>query len=155
MTFADGTDIRVGGKDNPWMGIYLLAVGEELHLYANDTRYYIFRESSAVTKLVGEELKLELSIVYADTDSDGAKDVVQLGVWFNGVLYKNRFIDLPDVAPTLGSMMSIYSAFQGNYLTIRSVAVDNNADLSIFGFDKNYEDYLDRTGKPRAVRTEL
>ena len=155
VTFADGTDIRVGGKDNPWMGIYLLAVGEELHLYANDTRYYIFRESSAGTKLVGEELKLELSIVYADTDSDGAKDDVQLGVWFNGVLYKNHFIDLPDVAPTLGSMMCIYSAFQGNYLTIRSVAVDNNADLSIFGFDKNYEDYLDRTGKPRAVRTEL
>ncbi len=155
VKFADGTDIRVGGKDNPWMGIYLIAAGEELHLYANDTLYYKFRESSAGIKLVGEELKLEMSIVYADTDGDGVNDDVQLGVWFNGVLYKNRYIDLTDVAPTLGSMMSIYSAYEGNHLTIKSVEVDNNADLSIFGFDKNYEDYLDKTGKPRTVRTEL
>ena len=107
------------------------------------------------TTLVGEAFDLKMSINYVDSDGDGTADDVQLGLWFNDVLYKNKFLELQDVAPTLGSMMSIYSPYEGRYVQVVSTEVDNNADLSIFGFDRNYEDYLDRTGKPRTVRTEL
>ncbi len=151
----DGTDIRFGGKDNPWLGIYLMAVGDAIHLYANDALVYKFMPNAAGTTLVGEAFDLKMSINYVDSDGDGAADDVKLGLWFNGALYKNKFLELQDVAPTLGSMMSIYSPYEGRYVQIISTEVDNNADLSIFGFDKNYEKYLDRTGKPRTVRTEL
>ena len=155
VTFADGTDIRVGGKNNPWLGIYLMAVGEELHLYANDVLITKLKSDIAGTQLVGKEIKLEMSITYADSDEDGKTDDVLVGIWINGVLYKNRFIELVDTVPTLGSMMGIYSAYPESGIKIKSVSVDNNADLSIFGFDQDYEAYLDRTGKPRAVKTKL
>ena len=151
----NGTDIRFGGKDNPWMGIYLMAVEDAIHLYVNDVLVYKFMPNAAGATLVGKAFNLQMSIVYVDCDEDGVKDDVQLGLWFNGTLYKNKFLEIPDVAPTLGSMMSIYSPYEGRVVKILSTEVDNNADLSIFGFDRNYEEYLDKTGKPRTVRTDL
>ena len=149
------TDIRIGGKDNPWNGFVFMAVEDYIQLYVHDVPVYKFTPTAAGTVLVGEKLQLQLSVVYVDSDEDGAKDDVQLGVWFNGVLYKNKFLEFQDIAPALGSMMSIYSSNKGNVVKIISADVDNNADLRLFGFDENYEEYLDKTGKPRVVKTKL
>ena len=60
IRFDDGTDIRFGGKDNPWLGIYLMATGDALHLYANDVLVYEAFENSINHLLFRTDNALEL-----------------------------------------------------------------------------------------------
>lgn len=109
----------------------------------------------AGVKLTDNMINLKLSIVYVDSDKDGQKDDVQLGVWFDNKMYKNEYFYLTDFASQMGSLLGIYSPTKGLNIEVSTEDVDNSADLSIFYFDENWKTFLTTTGKPRAVYTNL
>ena len=152
VTFSENGQafLIVGGKVS--MGGFYLSTTEDtttgktiLRLF--DTRAegeklkfpeYKFYSNIAGTELVGKAVELMLSIQFVDKDKDGAKDDVKLGVWFNGKLYDNRYIYLPDYVNTkhsMGTNMNIY--LTGN----AQITIGNPKpiDLSQFGFDANWQ----------------
>lgn len=147
--------LRYGGKKSAWEGLWFESDGDIIKLWDGKNLVCKFLPEIAGTQLVDNTFNLKLSIVYVDSDSDGVKDDVQLGVWFNDVMYRNRYIYITDFAPQMGSLLGIYSSKEGETLEVRSAEVYNGIDYGIFGFDKNYESYLKTTGIERIVYTNL
>lgn len=98
-----------------------------------------------------------MSVQYVDSDGDGKKDDVKLGIWFDGVLYENKYIYIADFAESMGSYMGIYSSNPESHISIRSIEVETYIDLALFGFDDNYASRFKTTGdyyvagEPRGV----
>ena len=102
-----------------------------------------FDPATAGTALVGKDIKLQLSFEYVDSDGDGKKDDVKLGVWFNNVLYRNSFIYLIDYAENLGNTCSVYVQKADAWVKISSdKTVDMGVDFTLFGFTKNWKQEL-------------
>ncbi len=159
VTFAKkwGIQLRIGGKNTGWEGIILVSNGDGKLLLVDDKNntWCVYTPELAGTQLTEKQINLKMSIQYVDSDKDGKKDDVKLGVWFNDVLYKNSFIYMTDYAAGLGSMFGIYSPEKGVNMKVKSADVDNSIDFSIFGFDKNYASYLKKTAKPMETYLRL
>ena len=152
---SHGMMLRYGGKKSAWEGLWFQSDGDIIRLWDGENLVCKFLPEIAGTQLVDNMFNLKLSIVYVDSDSDGVKDDVQLGIWFNDVMYRNEYIYLTDFSPKMGSLMGIFSPREGETLEVRSADVYNGIDYGIFGFDKNYESYLKTTGIERIVYTSL
>ncbi len=151
----NGAQLNYGGKNSAWEGIAIRSMGDALWLVQGDNLLGTFMPDIAGVKLTDNMINLKLSIVFVDSDKDGNKDDVQLGVWFNDRMYKNEYYYLTDFASQMGSLLGIYSPTKGLNIEVKTEEVDNSADLSIFGFGKNWKTFLKTTGKPRAVYTSL
>ncbi len=151
----NGVQLNYGGKNSAWEGIAIRSMGDALWLVQGDNLLGTFMPDIAGVKLTDNMINLKLSIVFVDSDKDGKKDDVQLGVWFNDRMYKNEYYYLTDFASQMGSLLGIYSPTKGLNIEVKTEEVDNSADLSIFGFGKNWKTFLKTTGKPRAVYTSL
>ena len=143
---ALGADFRYGGKGNPWNGLRFWTTGDG-KLYMQDgeekTEIYTFHPMYAGVQLVDNTFNMKLSVEFVDSDNDGVKDDVKLGVWFNNVLYRNSFIYLIDYAENLGNTCSVYVQKADAWVKISSdKTVDMGVDFTLFGFTKNWKQEL-------------
>lgn len=141
-----GADFRYGGKNNPWNGLRFWTTGDG-KLYMQDatqkTEIYAFHPLYAGVQLVDNTFNMKLSIEFVDSDNDGRKDDVKLGVWFNDVLYRNEYIYLTDYASQLGNACSVYVMNRDSWLQIASDKnVYTGVDFTLFGFTKNWKKEL-------------
>jgi len=124
-------DIWIGGQDDPWYGIGILSgyTGDETTLCLKaDGREYLMTPEVAGTELVGKTVNLKLSYQLVDTDNDGKKDVLKLGVWFNNKLYNNQYFYIKNHEKYMGPYIGLYTALEDSSITVVSdLAVDNPA----------------------------
>ena len=107
------------------------------------TEIYTFHPMYAGVQLVDNTFNMKLSVEFVDSDNDGVKDDVKLGVWFNNVLYRNSFIYLIDYAENLGNTCSVYVQKADAWVKISSdKTVDMGVDFTLFGFTKNWKQEL-------------
>jgi len=136
---ATGTSLRIGGKPSAWHGLVFnnTADGKLMLNEATGKMPTIyFDPATAGTALVGKDIKLQLSFEYVDSDEDGKKDDVKLGVWFNGKAYGDRWLYLQDIAEVLGGYLGIYCANEDAYLKVYTYHVP--IDYTIWGFTKRW-----------------
>ena len=148
-------EIRYGGLNNAWEGLVLRASGRKLLLVDTTGLLYTFVPEFAGVDLTDNTVNLKISLNYVDSDSDGVTDDVKLGFWFNDVLYKNEFIYLTDYTEKLGSKLGIYVPEGNATLALNSRQVDNSIDFALFGFTKDFKQYLKATGKAKEIITKL
>ena len=100
-----GTD-----KNDFWKGMRFACDGEKITLSSSAGEFsgsYNFYSSLAKTKLINNKFLLQITTEAVDYDNDSRKDDVKLGVWFNGVLYKNEYIYLIDAVNNLGNNFAL------------------------------------------------
>ena len=81
---------------------------------------FAFSPDVAKTTLVGDVAEVQLSINYLAKHSDGIENDLQVGVWFEGKLYNNRYCVFPDVLDK--------GVSGGNYM---AVALGKNSSLKL------------------------
>lgn len=142
-----GADFRYGGKKNPWNGLCFWTTGDG-KLYMQDaeditagkTNVYTFHPMYAGVQLVDNTFNLKISTQYVDSDKDGDKDDVKLGVWFDDVLYRNEYIYLENYAEKMGSDCSVYVQPSKAWIYISSDEdVYIGVDFTLFGFTNNWK----------------
>lgn len=136
---ANGAQLRIGGKKDAWYGMIWEATGDG-KLYVTDPEGgftpMTFDPEKAGVKLTDNKVKLTLSFEYVDSDEDGSKDDVKLGVWFDGKAYDDRYIYLRDYAGKLGGYLGIYSTNHNSTLTIWTSFPP--VDFAEFGFTERW-----------------
>ncbi len=143
---SDGLeDLRYGGKINGWYGLRFWREGSSLCMedVEGNTERYTFISLLAGTTLVDEQFNLKISTEYVDSDDDGVKDDVKLGIWFNDRLYENKYIYLKDYQNILGKYMCVYSWSEVSGFEVKGVkGINTGVDYSIVGFTKNWRTEL-------------
>ncbi len=95
----------------------------------NETNFLeqrFYSDVANVNTLVGEEITLNITVLFMEHDGDGAKNDVKLGVWFNEQLYNNTYIYLDNYADATYSMGTYLSFNVGNTsVDIKSVGEIN------------------------------
>ena len=140
-----GEDFRYGSQTDGWHGLRFWSDGSSLHMEDVDgyTDTYTFVPIKAGTTLVGETFNLKLSTEYVDSDKDGVKDDVKLGVWFNDKLYDNKYIYLKDYKDVLGKYIGVYCSNDIAYIKVKGVTgIETGIDYSIFGYTRNWQKEL-------------
>ena len=142
-------DIRYGGLTSRWFGLIFANTAdgkfymEGIADNKNVTDSYVFNPAKAGTEFIGTWFNLKLTTELIDSDDDGAKDDVKLGVWFNDVLYNNTYIELQDYAQYLGNNLGVYVRTAESSIMLKS---DNTiymgVDFTLFGFTRNWEKEL-------------
>ena len=143
ITFSSkGGDLRYGGKTNEWCGILIRGMSDgKLAMMGveGDTGMYLFKPVIAGTDLVDKEFNLKISTQYVDSDKDGKKDDVKIGIWFNDVLYDNTYIFFQDYVQYMGRSLSAYVESEEGFVRVRNDALVSRAvDFTLFGFTKNW-----------------
>ena len=140
--------LMVGGNGNTWYGLrFITQKNETIVLYWIDEEglklVEIFDATTAGTALVDEWINLMISTEIVDADGDGAKDDIELGVWFNGVLYQEQFYTILDKASGLGKTYGFDCAGEDNTISIRSIPeLVKGFDFSVFGYTKDWQKKL-------------
>lgn len=145
ISFANAKDaeLRIGGKKDAWHGLKFWT--KNGNLYMQDatglTKKYQFLPTVAGVDFAEDTFNLQVSIEYIDCDTDGAKDDVKLGVWFNGKLYNNTYIELSDYKQHLGKCMGIYTPkdSRGVIEIASTPGIYKGVDYTIWGFTDNWE----------------
>ena len=110
FTRAEGGEpcIIIGGKNSGHGLVLRTSVKDDvecLRLYSDPrpenaiTERYFYSDVAG-TELIGKEFRLYLTFQCIDSDGNGEKNDLKLGIWFNGVLYDNQYIYLKDYADT-------------------------------------------------------
>ena len=140
-----GGDFRLGGTDM-YSGLWIYTDGDgNMNLYGVsqkgfETEQYTFTPFTAGTELVETWLNLKVSTKIVDSDGDGVKDDVEVGMWFNDVLYDNEYIYLVDYAQYLGIRLNVFSQEAGSFIRAKNdTKVDTSVDFALFGFTENWE----------------
>ena len=137
-----GGDFRYAGKENEWCGIwfYNLADGKlYMRGVKGDTGTYVFNSVVAGVELTDNEYNMKLSTEFVDSDNDGVKDDVKLGVWFNDVLYDNEYIYLENYVQHFGNYAAVYvDKGEGSIRVKSDTSVEKGVDFSLFGCTKNW-----------------
>lgn len=129
------------GQNDFWKGMRFACDGEKITLSASAGEFsgsYNFYSSLARTKLINNKFLLQITAEAVDNDNDGNTNDVKLGVWFNGVLYKNEYIYLKDAADKLGNNFAIIQKDQR--------PIDGNAIV---------ESYVERSEKAEIFPADL
>ena len=147
-----GGQLRYGGTESGWSGLSFRTRSGNMYLecfgYVDDeiqmvTDQYVFNSIGAGVQLEGSSYNLKISTEYVDSDGDGKKDDVKLGVWFNDKLYENTYIYLQDYVQHLGHHLLVYSPTTIEYIKVSSAkGVDTGVDYPYFGFTKNWKQEL-------------
>lgn len=140
---VNGAQLRFGGKASAWTGLLFVGDGAgNIHLLDAEGAWgpIVFNSGAAGVQLTGQEVELTLSIQYVDSDQDGKKDDVKLGVWFNGRAYGYSWIYLENYAATLGGNCGIYCANEEATLTVAGGPIP--VDFYEYGFTEKWESEL-------------
>ncbi len=150
--------LMVGGK-NIWYGLRFITRddGTILLIWVDEegTPYIeTFDSVTAGTTLIGEWVNLMISTEIVDADGDGAKDDLEFGFWFNGVLYKDKYYTLIDKASGLGKCFGFDCAGEDTSVSVRSIPeFVKGFDYSMYGLTENWKKELLDTGF--EVKTEV
>lgn len=129
LTFSGNAqkDIRLGGVGGYWYGLRFYNNGSNLCMQdvEGNTPEYVFLPDIAQTEFEDTKFNLKVSFQFVDSDLDGTKDDVKLGVWFNDILYNNRYIYLTGYAPSLGSKLGVYVSNASSSLAIESESLSD------------------------------
>jgi hypothetical protein len=120
-----------------------LVLGNELGVPAEEKpnvltsiglNYFVFnaRAAGLGNTFAGKNFLLQISTEFVDCDNDGEKDDIKLGVFFDGVLYCNNYIYIPNEAQTLSTGVNFNGGNKG-FAQFSSVRIKEltNADLGI------------------------
>ena len=138
----------VGGNGNTWYGLrFITQENGTIVLYWIDDEglqlVETYDSTTAGATLIGEWLNLMISTEIVDADGDGAKDDIELGVWFNGVLYKEEFYTILDKASGLGKQFGFDCSAEDNSIEIRSIPeLVKGFDYSVYGLTKDWQKTL-------------
>ena len=137
-----GGDFRYAGKENEWCGLHFYNRADgKLYMKGvkGDTGTYEFHSLVAGVELTDNWYNLKLTTEFVDSDKDGKKDDVKLGVWFNNVLYDNEYIYLQDYVQHFGKYTAVYVDKGEGYISVKSdTSVSEGIDFKLFGFTKNW-----------------
>ena len=159
FTGEGGNQFMIGGDGNAWYGLcFIVAENGQIALFWIDEEGAIpvatYDAATAGTPLVGEWMNLMISTEILDADGDGAEDDIELGVWFNGVLYKEAFSTILNKASGLGNCFGMYSGKEGRAISIRSIPeYIKGFDYAAFGLKKDWEKTLLGTGFKAQIAT--
>lgn len=135
-----GGDFRYGGMSNEWCGLWFHSMPDgKIYMQGveGNTGTYVFKPFVAGTDLTDKRFNLKLTTQIVDSDRDGKKDDVKLGVWFNGVLYDNAYIYLTDYAQYFGNYAGLYVDEGNGYVKVwNDLSVDTSIDYTLFGYTK-------------------
>ena len=140
--------LMLGGKTNIWYGFRFITQenGTIVLCWVDDEGLQIievYDDATAGSTLMGEWLNLMISIEILDADEDGEKDDIELGVWFNGVLYKEEFSTILNKASGLGKQFGFDCVGEDNSIAIRSIpALLRGFDYSVYHLTKDWEKTL-------------
>ena len=140
--------IMYGGNGNVWYGFrFITRQNGTIVLYWIDDEGLqlidIFDATSAGTKLIDNWFNIMISTEIVDADGDGEKDDIELGVWFDGVLYKEQYYTVLNKASGFGKQFGIDCAGEDNYVSIRSIAeYVKGFDYSIYGLTADWQKTL-------------
>ncbi len=138
----------LGGNGNTWYAFrFITKENGTIVLYWIDAEglklVEIFDATAAGATLVGEWLNLMISTEILDADGDGAEDDIELGVWFNGVLYKEQYYTVLDKASGLGKQFGFDCMAEDNSIAIRSIPeLVKGFDYGAYGLTKEWEKTL-------------
>ena len=143
VEFSSGPsdDFRYGSKVDGWHGLRFWTKNGQMYMEDVDgyTDTYMFNSVGAGVTLEDTPYNFKLSTEYVDSDGDGLKDDVKLGVWFNDKLYDNQYIYLTDYVSHLGRWIGIYSAAETEYVKMSSVpGIPTGVDYTLFGFTSDW-----------------
>lgn len=134
VTFSGtaSSDIRFGGT-SAWYGLQIYRSGSMLYMtdVAGNTATYGFTSAMAGTNLVDAKFNLKISTQFVDSDIDGVKDDVKLGIWFNSILYENNYIYLTNYAPLMGSRLDLFVAALGGSIAVASANLTPAPDATL------------------------
>ena len=134
-----GAQLHIGGGKSEWHGMIFTST-EAGNLYFREATGKFspisFMAETAGVQLVGRDVELTVSIEYVDSDGDGDKDDVKLGVWFDGKAYNDRWIYLPNYAEYLGGYLGICCPNEQTSLSIKTYM--KPIDFAEFGFTINW-----------------
>ena len=94
----------------------------ELYFTFNGTKYTL-TPAIAGTELVGKRFNLKISFQEIDTNEDGTKDRLRVGLWFNDVLYNNTYFYVDgNYSKFIHGLINIYgpNCGEGGYVTLTS-----------------------------------
>lgn len=114
----------LGGKDSNWDGLRLMAnsaTSMEVKWWngSNSTLVETFTSDEAGVDFIGQAYDLMISMEVVDDDSDGTSDV-KFGVWFDNVLYGDKYYVAYGGGDNLGNKLGIYGP-TGGTITLGSV----------------------------------
>lgn len=143
FSHTKGGDFRYGGKSNEWCGLWFHNLSDgKLYMRGveGETGTYVFNSVVAGVELTDNWYNIKISTEYVDSDKDGKKDDVKVGVWFNDILYDNEYLYLNDYVQHMGNYASVYVDKGEGFIKIKSdKSVGKGIDFTLFGFTENWE----------------
>ena len=123
------SDLWIGAVEDPWYGLGILSGYHKdktllTVMYAG--KEYLLEPKVAGTTLVENKFNLKLSYQLVDTNNDGKKDTLQLGIWINDRLYNDEYMYIQDYENCIGPYMAIHTPYEGSYMTVESDVVVAN-----------------------------
>ena len=111
-TPGDNTYIRFGGALEGWVGLSIQTRmdGSMALIDCKDNRLLMsFQTNTAGVNFYEKKFNLKVSFEYVDSDSDGEKDDLKLGVYFNNRLYDNEYVVVKDRVADMTKWLLIYT----------------------------------------------
>lgn len=105
------------------------------------SRYNLLAKNSKMTSFTNQTYLLGVSTQYMDLDNDGEKDDVRFGIWANGTLCGNEYVDIPNYVQHMGKRFAVYIAEDGATLGLKSIMIP--IDFELFGFTSNWATELE------------
>lgn len=146
------THLMYGGLNNVWYGFRFIVLSNgSIALYWIDEEdmnlIEIFDSTTAETPLIDKWVNWMISTEIVDADGDGEKDDIELGIWFNNVLYKNKYLTVLDKASGFGQWFGFDCATEGTAVSVKSIAdLIEGFNYAAYGFTENWEEEILGTG---------
>lgn len=117
-----------------WTGIYFYPTADGTSLIMRNTHAFSYSEDSltyknrqktflaektTVSNFIDKDFNIGISTRFVDHDGDGQEDDVQLGIWFNDILYNDEYIYYLDFTDKLGTGFSLH-ARENTTVTVKS-----------------------------------
>ncbi len=128
--FTGYIDMRIGGYDSEHG--FRLAAYQAGHInlqWFGKSSNLLLAEGVTSTAVkvdpwMGRWMNLKISTEIIAADADGIANDIQLGIWFDDVMYLSKYIIIRDRAEELGGNLGIFPSYEGN-----SIGVKSNPDL--------------------------
>lgn len=84
----------------------------------------------------GQEFKLQLTTNVVDLDSEGEANDVQLGIWINGELANNKYVNIFDQAASLNCYVNFNEGANTEYYSLWDIEAPANKDTQYYKMDE-------------------
>lgn len=134
-----GAQLRIFGKESMWHGLVIETLGNGKLQILDASGVFapiVLDSETAGVALNGRDIEMTLSVEFVDSDDDGKKDDVKLGIWFDGKSYDNKWFYLRDSAKNIGPYALIFCPNEKTSFSLQTDWVQ--IDFGEFGFTTNW-----------------